>query len=138
MNPVKSTQLKNSAAITFVAALLAALAIAQTPDSVKLPETPAGKTFGAFLVALNSGNLDTMRRFHSERNGNVDNADLDLNFYNDTGGLVLHSVKQSSDYEIETLVQTKKDGRWLNFILDWRRGHWLIAAVQLINKGRPA
>jgi CubicO group peptidase (beta-lactamase class C family) len=118
MNPVKSTQLKNSAAITFVAALLAALAIAQTPDSVKLPETPVGKTFGAFLVALNSGNLDTMRRFHSERNGNVDNADLDLNFYKDTGGLVLHSVKQASDYEIETLVQTKKDGRWLNFKME--------------------
>jgi CubicO group peptidase (beta-lactamase class C family) len=118
MNPVKLTQLKNSAAITFVAALLAALAIAQTPDSVKLPETPAGKTFGAFLIALNSGNLDTMRRFHSERNGNVDNADLDLNFYNDTGGLVLHSIKQSSDYEIETLVQTRKDGRWLSFKME--------------------
>ncbi|MEN3330909.1 MAG: hypothetical protein V7641_274 [Blastocatellia bacterium] len=118
MNPAKSTQLKNSAAIAFVAALLAALAIAQTPDSVKLPETPAGKTFGAFLVALNSGNLDTLRRFHSERHGNVDDADQDMEFYNQSGGLVLHGVKQSSDYEIETLVQTKKDGRWLTFKME--------------------
>jgi CubicO group peptidase (beta-lactamase class C family) len=118
MNSAKSTQLKISAATACVAALLAALAIAQTPAGVKLPDTPAGKTFGAFLVALNSGNLETMRRFHSERNGNVENADLDLNFYNDTGGLVLHGVKASSDYEIEALVRTKKDGRWLSFKME--------------------
>jgi CubicO group peptidase (beta-lactamase class C family) len=118
MNPVTSTHLKHSAAVSFIAALVAALAIAQTPDSAKLPDTPAGKTFAAFLVALNSGNIETMRRFHSERGGNVDNADLDLNFFNDTGGLVLHSIKQSSDYEIETLVQTKKDGRWLSFKME--------------------
>src|SRR6185369_16678184 len=117
MNPVKSTQLKNSAAITFVAALLAALAIAQTPDSVKLPETPAGKTFGAFLVALNSGNLETMRRFHSDHGGNVDNAEQDMEFYNQSGGLVLHSAKASGEFEIEALVQTKKDGNWLNFTM---------------------
>jgi len=118
MNPAKSTQLKTSAAIAFVAALLAALAIAQTPASVRLPDTPAGKTFSAFLVALNSGNLETMRRFHSERNGNVDNAGQDMEFYDQSGGLTLHSVKQSSDYEIETLVQTKKDGRWLSFKME--------------------
>lgn len=118
MNPMKSTQLKTSAAVAFIAALLAALAIAQTPASVKLPDTPAGKTFGAFLVALNSGNLETMRRFHSERKDNVDNAGQDMEFYNRSGGLTLHSVKQSSDYEIETLVQTKKDGRWLTFKME--------------------
>ncbi|MFL6215209.1 MAG: serine hydrolase domain-containing protein [Blastocatellia bacterium] len=98
-----------------VAALLAALAIAQTSTSVKLPETPAGKTFAAFLVAFNSGSIEQMRRFHSERNGQVDNADQDKQFYDQSGGLVLHSVRHSSDYEIETLVQTRKDGRWLNF-----------------------
>jgi CubicO group peptidase (beta-lactamase class C family) len=118
MNTLKSTQLKNSAAIALVAALFAALAIAQTPDAAKLPDTPAGKTFGAFLAALNSGNVEAMRRFHSERGGNVDNAGQDLDFYNQSGGLALHSVKQSSDYEIETLVQTKKDGRWLSFKME--------------------
>jgi CubicO group peptidase (beta-lactamase class C family) len=107
--------MQQSVITALVAALLAALAIAQTANSVKLPETPAGKTFAAFLVALNSGSLEQMRRFHSERNGPVDNADQDKQFYDGSGGLVLHSVKQSSDYEIEALVQTKKDGRWLNF-----------------------
>ncbi|HKP11050.1 MAG TPA: serine hydrolase domain-containing protein [Blastocatellia bacterium] len=112
---MKSDHLKKSAIISLIAALLAALAIAQTPGGARLPDTPAGKTFAAFLVALNSGSLEQMRRFHSERNGQVDNAEQDMQFYDQSGGLVLHSVKQSSDYEIATLVQTKKDGRWLVF-----------------------
>src|SRR5436853_5458422 len=115
MNSVKSGPMKQSVVTALVAALLAALAIAQTSASVKLPETPAGKTFAAFLVAFNSGSIEQMRRFHSERKGQVDNAEQDKQFYDQSGGLVLHSVKQSSDYEIETLVQTRKDGRWLNF-----------------------
>ena len=113
MRSVKSGYMMNSVIVAVVAALLAALGIAQTP-AVKLPDTPAGKTFGAFIVALNSGDLQTMRRFHSERGGDVQNAEQDMNFYNQSGGLTLHSVKQSSDYEIVALVQTKK-GRWLDF-----------------------
>jgi CubicO group peptidase (beta-lactamase class C family) len=115
MNRAKSIHLKNSAAVAFIAALLAALAIAQTPAAAKLPETPAGKTFAAFLAAFNSGNLETMRRFHSERGGNVENAEKDMDFYSQCGGLVLHSAKASGDYEIEALVQAKADGRWLTF-----------------------
>src|SRR5205085_6258866 len=113
MNPSKSTHLKHSAAIALIAALLAAIAIAQTQAGVKLPDTPAGKTFGAFLAAFNSGNLETMRRFHSERGGTVKNAEKDMEFYGQSGGLVLYSAKASGDYEIEALVQTKGDGRWL-------------------------
>ena len=115
MNPSKSTHLKHSAAIALIAALLAAIAIAQTQAGVKLPDTPAGKTFGAFLAAFNSGNLETMRRFHSERGGTVKNAEKDMEFYGQSGGLVLYSAKASGDYEIEALVQTKGDGRWLTF-----------------------
>src|ERR1051326_5675882 len=115
MNQMKSNYLNKAAAVALIAALLAVFAIAQTQESVKLPDTPAGKTFGAFLVAFNSGTLETMRRFHSERGSNVENAGQDLEFYNQSGGLVLHSIKQSGDYEIEALVQTKAGGRWLNF-----------------------
>jgi CubicO group peptidase (beta-lactamase class C family) len=95
-------------------AFLAAMALAQTAGGVKLPDTPAGRTFTAFLAALNSGDLEVMRRFHSERSGDVDNAQQDLNFYKESGGLKLHSVTQSTEHEIEVLVQTKNDGRWLN------------------------
>ncbi len=83
--------------------------------SVTLPNTPAGKTFGAFLNAFNSGSLEALRKFHQERGGNPDNAEQDLNFYNQSGGLKLHSVKKSSDTEIEVLAQTKKGERWVSF-----------------------
>ncbi|HKP87674.1 MAG TPA: serine hydrolase domain-containing protein [Blastocatellia bacterium] len=107
--------MKNSVIICLLAAFLAVMVSAQTAKDVKLPETPAGKTFAAFLVALNSGDIEVMRRFHSERSGDLDNAQQDLDFYKQSGGLKLHSVIQSSEHEIEALVQTKSDGRWLNF-----------------------
>ncbi len=85
--------------------------------AVALPSTPAGKTFGAFLAAFNSGNLDALRKFHQERGGNPTNAEQDMNFYNQSGGLKLHSIKKSSDTEIEVLAQTKKESRWINFAM---------------------
>ncbi|MBL8202902.1 MAG: S41 family peptidase [Blastocatellia bacterium] len=86
-------------------------------SSVTLPTTPAGKTFGAFLVAFNSGKLETMRKFHQERGGNPDNAEQDLNFYHQSGGLKIHSIKQSTETQIEVLAQTKKDERWVSFTM---------------------
>jgi CubicO group peptidase (beta-lactamase class C family) len=90
-------------------------AAAPSTDEVKLPETPAGKTLKAFLQAFNTGNLEALKKFHSEHGGNADNANEDLNFFNQCGGLKVHSVKASSDQAIEVLTQAKNDGRWLNF-----------------------
>ncbi|HEX4947227.1 MAG TPA: hypothetical protein VFZ34_11210, partial [Blastocatellia bacterium] len=92
-------------------------AAAHAEPEVQLPNTPAGKTFGAFLVAFNSGKLDAMKKFHEERGGNPANAEQDMGFYNQSGGLNVHSVKRSSDTEIEVLAQTKKDKRWVSFAL---------------------
>jgi CubicO group peptidase (beta-lactamase class C family) len=113
MKLANSGYLTATAAVSLIAALCAAFAVAQTA-SVTLPDTPAGKTLGAFLVAFNTGKIETMRRFHSDHGGNVNNADQDMEFYNQSGGITLHSVKRSSDYEIEALVQTAH-GRWLEF-----------------------
>ncbi|MGA9771155.1 MAG: serine hydrolase domain-containing protein [Blastocatellia bacterium] len=107
--------LKRSAIVSLVSVFLAAMVIAQTSDTVKLPDTPVGRTLAAFLAAFNSGNPDTLRRFHAERGGNEENAEQDMNFYKQTGGLKLNRVAQSSDYEIEVLVQTKNDDRWFLF-----------------------
>jgi retinol-binding protein 3 len=89
------------------------------PDSAELtlPNTPAGKTLGAFLLAFNSGNLETMRKFHQERGGDPGNAEQDMGFYNQSGGLKLHSVKRSSETEIEVLTQTKKGSEWITFTI---------------------
>src|SRR2546423_8414211 len=74
--------LKRLAIVSLVSIFLAAQVTAQTPDGAKLPDTPAGRTLAAFLTPLNSGNLETLRRFHSERGGNENNAQEDMNFYN--------------------------------------------------------
>jgi CubicO group peptidase (beta-lactamase class C family) len=90
----------------------------QTPSTGKeliLPDTPAGKALGKFIKSLNSGDLATMKQFHKETGGDEDNAEQDLGFYQQSGGLTLHSVTKSSVYEITVLAQAKKDGRWLSF-----------------------
>ena len=84
---------------------------------VELPNTPAGKTLSAFLQAFNSGNLDAMRAFHQERGGDAGNADQDMSFYNQSGGLKLHSLKRATETEIEVLTQTRKGERWINFAI---------------------
>jgi CubicO group peptidase (beta-lactamase class C family) len=87
-------------------------------DRVKLPDTPAGKTLAAFLQAFNTGSLEAMKKFHTEHGGNQGNADKDLGFYNQSGGLKLHHVRGANEYAIEVLAQAKKDGRWLNFSIE--------------------
>jgi CubicO group peptidase (beta-lactamase class C family)/C-terminal processing protease CtpA/Prc len=93
-------------------------AIAPTSDEVNLPNTPAGKTLAAFLQAFNTGSLETLKKFHNERGGNAENANQDIGFFNESGGLKIHSIKSSSEYAIEVLAQAKKDGHWLSFSIE--------------------
>ncbi len=87
-------------------------------DEPKLPDTPVGKTFAAFLIAFNSGDLKTMQQFHQERGDGAELAEKDLEFYQQTGGLKLHSLASASNEELSALVQTRKDGRWLKLTLE--------------------
>jgi hypothetical protein len=91
---------------------------AASEPGVTLPNTPAGKTLGEFIRAFNTGNAETLRRFHSEHGGDPGNADQDMGFYQQSGGLILHSITRSTDTEIEALVQSKKEGRWLSFSVE--------------------
>jgi hypothetical protein len=80
----------------------------------ELSKTPAGKTIIKFFAALNSGDIKTMRAFHESFGGNLENADKDMDFYEDTGGLKLHSLTRSTkEDQISILAQTKKDARWV-------------------------
>jgi CubicO group peptidase (beta-lactamase class C family) len=85
------------------------------PSDVELPNTPAGKALGKFLKALNSGDLATMKQFHQETGGDVENAGQDMNLYQQSGGLRAHSVIRSAEFEIEIVAQARNDGRWLSF-----------------------
>lgn len=85
---------------------------------VKFPDTPAGKTLKAFLQAFNTGELEALKKFHSEHGGNADNANEDLNFFKQCGGLKVLGVKVSSETSIEILTEAKRDGRWLSFTME--------------------
>jgi hypothetical protein len=80
-----------------------------------LPDTPVGRAFGNFLKSFNSGDLETMKRFHRDNGASEENAEKDMNAYQQTGGLTFHSVKRSADHELEALMQAKQGGRWLSF-----------------------
>lgn len=107
-------QLHSISKALFLIFALVTLAVAQG-DAVKFPDTPAGKTVAEFFTAFNSGNLDTMKKFHQTHGGSDENAEKDKEFFERTGGLKVHSIKRSEKTEIEVLVQTKNDSRWLNF-----------------------
>jgi hypothetical protein len=92
---------------------------AATPEQgINLPDTPAGKTLGEFVRAFNTGDLEALRRFHREHGGDPGNADEDMGFFQESGGLILHSVLRAATTEIEVLAQSKKGGRWLNFSIE--------------------
>jgi CubicO group peptidase (beta-lactamase class C family) len=93
------------------------LAVAQTIDGVKIPDTPAGKTFATFLTAFNTGDIEKLHNFYTGLGDDPSKTNQDLNAYNKSGGLKLYSVIKSSDYEIEVLVQTMKTGEWFGFIM---------------------
>lgn len=83
---------------------------------LKFPDTRAGKTFASFLKALNSGDLATMKSFHVGMGNEAaaeENSKQDLGFYQHSGGVIPHSIIETSEYSITLLVKTKKDGEWL-------------------------
>lgn len=88
-----------------------------TGETIKLPDTPAGKALGEFVKAFNTGDLETLKRFHKERGGDEENAQQDLGFYQQSGGLKIHSVTRSDQFEIEVLAQTKNGERWVSFAI---------------------
>ncbi len=92
-------------------------AATETKPEVKLPDTAAGKTFAAFLKAFNSGDIETMRKFHRDIGSDPANAEKDSEFYEQSGGITIQSIAASSDDQIEVIVETKRGGRRLNFAM---------------------
>lgn len=64
---------------------------------------------------MNGRNAAMKHRGPAEELEISENAEQDRNFYNQSGGLKLHSIKKASDTEIEVLAQTRKGERWVSF-----------------------
>ena len=88
---------------------------ASPSQDVKLPDTAAGKTFAEFLKAFNTGDLETLKRFHRAHGNPEDNAEQDVGAFNQTGALTLHSIANSTNTEISVIVKGSKSDRWLKF-----------------------
>jgi hypothetical protein len=43
-------------------------------EMIEMPDTPAGKALREFIRAFNTGDLETLKRFHKERGGDEENA----------------------------------------------------------------
>jgi hypothetical protein len=114
---------KKKTVLTLIVTLFAAATInpafgQQKVEEVKIPETPVGKTFAAFLKAINSGDAETMKQFHKERNGNPANAEKDMEFYQRSGGFTVIEVTSSGDFALTATIETKKDSARLNFSME--------------------
>jgi CubicO group peptidase (beta-lactamase class C family) len=81
------------------------------PAPVVLPDTPVGKAVGLFLKALNSGSLAELEKFHKDRGGEVDMAQQDFEFAQQSGGLDFQKVMKAADFEIDIEATTRKTGR---------------------------
>ena len=90
----------------------------QKGEEVKLPETPAGKTFAAFIKAINSGDIEKMKQFHKEHNGDPGNAEKDMEFYQRSGGFKVIEVTNSSDFALTATIEMKNDSARLNFSME--------------------
>ncbi len=110
-----ATSQSNAEAGQAVSAQSKPAAVTPTESGFELPNTPAGKALSKFLHSLNSGNLETMKKFHQETGGDVENAEQDLSLYQQTGGLKPQTIVRSTEFEIGILAQAKSDGRWINF-----------------------
>ncbi len=77
----------------------------------------AGETAPAAMnfLANTTGDPQSLKRFHKERGGDEENAQQDVAFYQQSGGLKLHSIVRSEQFEIEVLANTKNGGRWVSF-----------------------
>ena len=98
--------------LTLVLALAAALAPQATPQpqagaQPAIPETPAGRTFKAWLEAFNSGDrglLDTyIHKF--DPNKSLDN---EMQFRGMTGGFNLLQIVKSEPLHLEFLVKERR------------------------------
>jgi hypothetical protein len=49
-------------------------------EMIELPDTPAGKSLGEFIRAFNTGDLESLKRFHKERGGGYSTAEDLLKF----------------------------------------------------------
>ena len=116
----------NVPTLVFTALMILAV-FSLVTSAAEIPQTHAGQQLEQFIKALNSGNEDTWKSFILDEQKARDSAevlDRRLNFfrqiYDDLGGMEVHSILESSEYEIGVLVKAINSGgpfEWVEFML---------------------
>jgi D-alanyl-D-alanine carboxypeptidase len=89
---------------------------------VPLPETPAGKILGDFLVAFNSGDAAQVTAFNSRHGRQPDSAQWLLDYREMSGEFTLLRVLESEPLKIVALVQEQETERPLRVELTAKGG----------------
>lgn len=125
MRPIKSAAAKLLLLCFAASHLILSGAYAQSMDvqlkqETSIPNTPAGQQLSAFLNAINSGDINTIRNFITERfdesapgrraGGNLGQGLYYI--YHDTGGLTVYSIEKSTALEIIVIAREKLTGDW--------------------------
>ena len=98
------------ALVLALAALLAPQAIPQTPAKAQptIPETPAGRTFKAWLEAFNSGDRSLLDAYIHKYDP-TKSLDNEMQFRGMTGGFDLLQIVKSEPLHLEFLVDGRGD-----------------------------
>jgi CubicO group peptidase (beta-lactamase class C family)/beta-lactamase regulating signal transducer with metallopeptidase domain len=101
------------------------------PAALKVPDTPAGHAFSAWLDSFNSGDRELMKRFHETAPTLGGDVDDDLHFRKMTGGFNFIRVEQSERTRITGLVEERNSDVVARFemIVDPTEPHPLTKAL---------
>ncbi|MBI3403855.1 MAG: serine hydrolase [Acidobacteria bacterium] len=92
----------------------------RTP-SAEIPNTPAGKRMAAWLPVINRGDKTEIAKFVREnfarraldQTSAEERTQVHVDYFAETGGVKVHSLRKSEPYEVEILAQAVKGGAWL-------------------------
>ena len=93
----------------FRACLLLVLGLVTAGAQPTIPDTPAGRTFAAWLEAFNSGDRERMDAYY-RRYEKGKTTESTISFRNMTGGFELLEILKSERLHLEFLVKQGRDG----------------------------
>jgi len=96
-----------------------ALLAAAQPQSVNIPDTPAGHTLKAWLDAFNRGDREAYRDFLQKNfPSRAEHLDEELDFRERTGGFELRKVEESTPAKLVALLQERISDQFARLTLE--------------------
>lgn len=104
------------------------MAVAQAISPVALPDTPAGKKFGEWLAALNTGERARMRQFIAASSAPPPNGTVPVDAMTNRH---MGFYTASHGYEIGKVIATPSPSRITVALKAKRTGYWMLAGLSV-------